>query len=161
MAYATLTLERMGLNERVNEMKQDLSTFHDAVLITRGPLATWTALFFLESLPLTGLVGVDPVQFDDPNHDRDAFLQTFARDKLTSRLILEASEKRLQLEPNAVPMLILHSIGDGASRMQCDIVASRHGDPEGPFGVVKVRECPSDDPEFAMQEIDEWIESIL
>ena len=193
------------MNKRVEEMKTDLSRsrFHDAVLVARGPLASWTALLYLESLPLTGLVCVDPIPFDDApaKEEEEEEEEEEARagggatttttstrrwlrdmslsDPIVSQLlheILSDDARKLKLEPNAVPMLILHSVrreDDNNSnskkeeeekdrrRRQCEMVALRHGDPNGPFGEVKIRECSPDDPEFALQVIDEWIETIL
>jgi hypothetical protein len=179
MAYATVSLERGYTHtkdgdiegddhgvwkERVEELKEDLSkVHHDAVLIARGPIASWTALLYLESLPLNGLVMVDPIQFDDPRNEVMQFSMVqnaFAGDNIASTLLQQVRPTTLKLEPNSVPMLILHSINDMDGRRQCDIVASRHGDPTGPFGLVEVRDA-SEDPEAAMQEVDEWIESIL
>ena len=190
----------MMMNKRVEEMKTDLSRrFHDAVLVARGPLASWTALLYLESLPLTGLVCVDPIPFDDaPAQEEEeeedragggATTTTMSTrrwlrdmslsDPIVSQLlheILSDDARKLKLEPNAVPMLILHSVRRGEDdnnnskkkeeeedrrRRQCEMVALRHGDPNGPFGEVKIHECSPDDPEFAMQVIDEWIETIL
>ena len=194
------------MDERVEEMKMDLATrFHDAVVVARGPIASWTALLYLESLPLKGLVCVDPIPFDattptttehrgatttDSRTARSMLLDTYSTtsDPIVFQIfdeILSDDARTLQLEPNAVPMLILHSVlaaagGGGGKgdtnkkeeeeednnnnrqrRRQCEMVAERHGDPNGPFGEVEIRECSPDDPEFALQMIDEWIETIL
>ena len=201
------------MDERVEEMKMDLATrFHDAVVVARGPIASWTALLYLESLPLKGLVCVDPIPFDaaTPTTTEHRGAMTTGSRTARSRLLLDTysttsdpivsqifheilsdDARTLQLEPNAVPMLILHSVlaaargggGGGGKdtnkkeedeedhkynddnnrqrRRQCEMVAERHGDPNGPFGEVEIRECSPDDPEFALQMIDEWIETIL
>jgi hypothetical protein len=153
-------------------------------------------------------VCVDPIPFDDTptttTEHRGAMttgsrtarsrllLDTYSTtsDPIVSQIldeILSDNARTLQLEPNAVPMLILHSVlaaaggggGGGGKdtnkkeeeledndnnrqrRRQCEMVAERHGDPNGPFGEVEIRECSPDDPEFALQMIDEWIETIL
>jgi hypothetical protein len=52
----------------LREMKDDLSTdATNTVLVTRGPWMSWMASFYLESLPLAGLVMIDPMQLDDMN----------------------------------------------------------------------------------------------
>lgn len=169
MAYATLTLEGKDLEEKIAEMKVDLSSFHDAILVTRGPIASWVAMFYLESLPLNGLVAIDPIQFDDLMHAKDVIGVDRCGDvEGEYHLFLEASKKKLKLEPNAVPMLILDSLTGGPiggrggpSREECERVARRHGDENGPYGLVMVQECPATNPGAVIEIIDEWVESIL
>jgi hypothetical protein len=49
-------------------MKRDFVTsgLQQPVMITRGPVMSWLVQFYLESLPLAGLVMVDPLPFNDP-----------------------------------------------------------------------------------------------
>lgn len=188
MAFASLTLDgtfsssttsSTYLNGMIDEMKADLPDIHDAVLVTRGPIASRVALFYLESFPLKGLVMVDPFSFDRPhkNDDEDnrffsqQVLQNFgltSKDMLEmeeialcQRLIQEASEKHLKLEPNSVPMLVVQSTDNPMIAANCQQVAERHGDPDGPFGEVMLKQILGGDPELTMSEIDDWVESIL
>ena len=65
MSFASLTVpEESTFDDMVEELKSDLFPIHDAVLISRGPISSWCAQFYLESRPLKGLVMVDPIPFD-------------------------------------------------------------------------------------------------
>jgi len=74
-----------------------------------------------------------------------------------------AQERRLLLEPDVVPMLVLHTHDNAACERSVVRVAERHSGDEGSrFGDVTVRPVPQgDNNERLMTEIDEWIESIL
>jgi hypothetical protein len=179
MSYASLTFgSSYGLDGMIEEMKADLPAIHDAILVTRGPIASWVALFYLESFPLKGLVMVDPISFDHrKNEVGDDDVEKFSREilqhfgstekKKTEEiaayrfLVQEAAAKRLKLEPNSVPILVVQSIDNLVFEASCQQVAERHSDPDGPFGEVMIKQVFDDDPDPAVYAIDDWVESIL
>jgi hypothetical protein len=64
----SLSQDKPDFDSALREMKDDLSTCSaNTVLVTRGPWMSWMASFYLESLPLAGLVMIDPMQLDDMN----------------------------------------------------------------------------------------------
>lgn len=67
-----------------NELASDLSSHAEVVLVARGPLPCLVAQYYLESLPLSGLIMVDPLLIpksarNDVDSDPDANLQTTAQ----------------------------------------------------------------------------------
>ena len=64
-----------------SELANDLSTHADVVLVARGPLPCLVAQFYLESLPLSGLVLIDPliVPRRDGTGDDERSLQSSAQ----------------------------------------------------------------------------------
>jgi uncharacterized membrane protein len=61
--------DSMTFDFALSKMKEDLRTYqttiqsNPTILITRGPVLSWMAQFYLESLPLAGLVMIDPIPF--------------------------------------------------------------------------------------------------
>jgi hypothetical protein len=170
MSYASIDFrEESCFDEMVDEMKADLSLVNDAVLVARGPVASWCAQFYLESCPLQGLVMVDPVLFDQGDNGVEGeatrkLHQGLAKeDDQWSRILKGAKSRRLRIEPNAVPMLVLQTWNDPACRLAAVAVAKRHSDDEGPYGEVPVKEVQQthDSADEIMKEVDNWIESII
>jgi hypothetical protein len=166
MAYMSLTLNTSNnLEDMIEEMKQDLSPIHDAVLVTRGPIATWVALFYLESLSLKGLIMIDPIPFDSIAHPPEKILQDLKQistsNNLDPMIIQQACSKKLKLEPNSVPMMVIRSTNDDNFAKLANQMAQRHSDPNGPFGLVETIQISQDQPDVIMEKIDSWIESIL
>ena len=169
MAFMSLTLNLSnGLDGMIDEMKQDLPAVHDAILVTRGPIASWVALFYLESFSLKGLVMIDPVPFDYLRNNAanvgieaspSALLHN--EESLNGDLLLQASAKVLQLEPNSVPMFVIQSIEGPRNNDYILQVAERHSDPDGPFGKVTTAHLIGETPDLVMHKIDEWVETIL
>ena len=64
-----------------SELANDLSTHADVVLVARGPLPCLVAQFYLESLPLSGLILIDPliVPRRDGTGDDERSLQSSAQ----------------------------------------------------------------------------------
>ena len=59
-----------SVKDCVNALKaSQLSRIHDAVLVARGPFSSICAQYYLESLPLQGLVLVDPILLGDDDYD--------------------------------------------------------------------------------------------
>ena len=167
----TFTPSRSNLEAMIEEMKNDLATIHDAILVTRGPIATWVALFYLESFSLKGLVMIDPIPFDRLAHPAEQIVldlkqvSTHSNNKLDisyyDPIIHEACLKKLQLEPNSVPMMVIQSIHDDNLATLANQMAERHSDPNGPFGMVEMVSILQDHPHLIMEKFDAWIESIL
>jgi hypothetical protein len=143
-------------------MKLDLRGIPHAVLIARGPWMCWMAQFYLEDLPLAGLVMIDPLPLDDRN-GINQFELVYAKNGLESNkefVIFQDfmnNERSLQLEPGIVPMLVLHTILRPAFKRSADNTARRHSDPNGPFGSVPMLmlDCPDEE---AIDLISEWID---
>jgi hypothetical protein len=108
----------------LTELKEDLGTLQNAVLVARGPWTSWMAQFYLESLPLAGLVMVDPLPFDDedacfcfqrqykqhyyPGNDRPTPDFTLSREyALFQDYINHFDHWALRLERGIIPMLVL------------------------------------------------------
>lgn len=65
-----------------SELANDLSTHADVVLVARGPLPCLVAQFYLESLPLSGLILIDPLivpRRDGTGDDDERSLQSSAQ----------------------------------------------------------------------------------
>jgi hypothetical protein len=160
-------------DEMLEELKSDLNPINDAILVTRGPLSSWCAQFYLESYPLQGLVMVDPVLLDKVDGDDWAVttrIQEYGGPDVVpsrefnqwKRIFQGAQSRKLKLEPNAVPMLVMYSPNDQACRLNAMEVAKRHSDDEGRFGDVPVKGLiQNKNTNEAINEIDSWIDSIL
>jgi hypothetical protein len=172
MSFASISVpEGYSFDQMLGELKHDLPTIHDAVLVARGPLSSWCSQFYLESFPLQGLVMVDPVQTDQ---FQGAEMKLLFPEVVSSRnstqeeleywhdLIKEAQSRELKLEPNAVPMLVINSLDHETFRLAAHAVAKRHSDDEGTFGDVPVKELfQGEIADDVIREIDSWIDSIL
>lgn len=116
----------------VQAMK-DASVPHDSILVTRGWFSSACALYYLESLPLQGLVMVNPLSFhsDDATDMQQQQLVLSGENHLRFETVNE-----LKLEPNAVPMLVLCTLPEPSWHQAAIRVAERHSDPDGPYGMV-------------------------
>lgn len=140
--------DSMGsFSRRLEILKTTLPPINDAVLVSRGPLSSLCAQYYLESFSLQGLVMVDPILLDQRGIDTgaDDAAQLLQKSMLAAGVVQSEQELRhfhcdnLLLERNAVPMLVLLSIPDRAWNLAAvKQVAERHSDEQGPFGVVPV-----------------------
>jgi hypothetical protein len=156
------------MDEALSEMKRDLAVVqHDAVLVARGPWMSWMAQFYLESLPLKGLVMVDPIPLDSRN-DANLFELQYKKlgleTSLEFRLFQEFAEHwghwSLQLEMGSVPMLVIQSMDRPAFRKAAEATARRHGSKDSQFGpvpILKLLEGKENTPQDATNIIGEWI----
>ena len=139
----------IDMDAALSELSRDLSTSSissspQTVLIARGPWMSWMALFYLESLPLAGLVLVDPLPLDHVNFVNQmelAYAQH--KDSIDYRLFQEYSEHwshwTLQLEPGAVPMLVVSTVSKSGWRKAAQATADRHsGSVHGAVPVVEL-----------------------
>ena len=138
MPYSRFSMaaDTANFDAALQEMKNDLaSQGSSTVLVTRGPWMSWMASFYLESLPLAGLVMVDPMQLDDMNGINQFELQYEKLglvDTLQYKLYQEFSENwdhwTLKLESGSVPMLVLYTNVRPGYKRCAENTALRHGD---------------------------------
>ena len=151
----------------LEQLKVDLQNIPDAVLVTKGPISSWFGQLYLESFSLKGLVMVDPVLFD--NQEETTNVRKFWDDETSTNfelLLLEATKRKLMVEPNSVPMLILSSEGSSENNNMeaASLVAKRHSDVDGPFGqilVASVEDTIQDDQKQPVDMICDWIDDTI
>jgi hypothetical protein len=175
MSFISLSFpEEHTFDQVVEDLKTDMSRFNDAILIARGPLSSWSAQFYLESFPLKGLVMIDPILFDQQFEENDGKTSAALKDRVSAvtrnqplnfekweTFLLGALEKKLRLEPNSVPMLVMSSQNMFTSASKN--VAKRHSDNDGLFGEVLMREITTSNDknlENIMRDIYRWIDTI-
>jgi hypothetical protein len=173
MSFASLSFPGENrVNQILESLKTDLAHIPDSVLVARGPRSSWAAQLYLESLPLRGLVMVDPILFDRrgeiENEAIDAVQNSVSAHHRRAddfdewcTFLEVAQDRELKLEPNSVPMLVMNSCKDLLAASKC--VAQRHGDSQGPFGevpVLEVDDSPEQHQADIIGEIDSWIDTI-
>jgi hypothetical protein len=170
--YLELPTAPKSVDEGLKEMNTELPAFHDAVLVARGPFVSWYAQFFLESFPLKGLVLVDPLCFDRVRGDEQDLATNRLERDLQDHGLESAREfqqlqaiyngletRKLKLEPNAVPMRVFQTLPDPGYASAAVETAERHSDPDGPFGIVSVRDFSlSNNIDEIMIDIRNWID---
>lgn len=166
MSFASITFpEEREFDKMLEVMKFDLKTINDAVLVARGPLSSWCAQFYLESFSLQGLVMIDPVLFDQIEGSawdvtKKMHKKPEGQDKpWNGQLFQVAQSKSLNLEPNAVPMLVLHSLDDETCAKNAMSVAKRHSSDHSNVPVKQILQ--RENPNKVIKKIDSWIDSIL
>lgn len=131
--------------DRVDYLKWSLLGIPDAMLIARGPIASWTAQLYLESFSLIGLVAVDPILMDRPRgsvedqailHLLDTLQSTMKKqDTELLRRVLNGEEgRRLKLEPGPCPLLFTVSMSEDIFVETTKHSSQRHESDESPFG---------------------------
>lgn len=151
----------------LQEIKRDLSTPHhdgaNTILVTRGPWMSWMASFYLESLPLAGLVMVDPMQLDDMNGINQFVLQyekLGLQNSQQYKMYQEYAEHwdhwTLKLEPGAVPMMVMYTNVRPGYKRCAENTAIRHGG-EDVVPVVKMPSTSRTHVKDCIGEIDAWI----
>jgi hypothetical protein len=60
------------------------TTMHDVVLVSRGPISSLCAQYYLESCPLLGLVMIDPIPLDHTTEENDVDESTYDIDDFNS-----------------------------------------------------------------------------
>lgn len=162
--FCSVSVDCKSLQEGLDMLELDFSALPNVVLIARGPLVSLVAQYYLESLPLAGLVMVDPILLDHIDAVRK--LESILRQQSTQHEfvegILSGMEARpLKLEPGAVPVLVFRSMEGSIFKDAANDVALRHSDPDGAFGEVPVHDITSTDQDalVAMDMITEWIDA--
>jgi hypothetical protein len=163
--------------QRVNGLVE-LSTITDAVLVARGPLASWSAQLYLESFSVQGLVMMDPILFDHRDGlDMEATkelkrlmeqrgLQSSGDYRQLEAISQGLETRKLKLEPSPVPILVLQTLGGDLFTQTASDTVLRHSDVHGSFGDVQVADISQEEEENKIHEairiIDSWIdESVL
>lgn len=158
--YCNLLLDARSLHKGLDLLEQDLASMPNVVLITRGPIVSMIAQYYLESLPLAGLVMVDPILYPFPKLEfkRGSMQEAFMKE------IFAGKETRpLKLEPGVVPMLVFRSLLDPTFKDAAGAVALRHSDPDGAYGKIPVHDISVTD-EAALTVIDivsNWIDDCV
>lgn len=152
----------------LTEMKKDLvgSSIVQPIFVARGPWISWMVQFYLESLPLSALILVDPIPFgEDTEACRLYERQLKGQDKLDSSSCLNsrpveyhlfqdyvehADHWTLRIEPAVIPILVLTTIP--SLREYGERTAARHSDDSM---VVSVRQI--NDQEEVIPSIGRWI----
>jgi hypothetical protein len=157
--YQTITLS--SLEAALSEITTDLATMPSVVLLARGPVVSWVAQYYLESLSLAGLILVDPMF--EPSSELLKELKNLYSDasvqehNMLNRIQSGQESRPLKLEPGVIPMLILSSIDLLKDFSQA--FARRHSRPENPFGEVRTVSLPSmEDPSVL---INNWVEQVV
>lgn len=147
-----------NLEEGMEELRKDLMLLSNVAMVARGPLMSLLAQYYLESYPLAGLALVDPVL---PSH-LDVLRQLEGSSDMHQPIvnsILAGNEIRpLNLEPGAVPMLIIQSSEDDRLKLAAKEVAYRHSDPEGPFGDIRSFDATTVSTLKCIDIITDWID---
>lgn len=143
------------------EMTSDLEAKPSVVLLARGPAVSWVAQFYLEDLPLSGLIMVDPV-FEPSMELLEELNSMYSEDSLDETNFLRrihsgVDGRSLKLESGVIPMLVLSSLDVLHAVSQS--TASRHSSPNSRFGEVQLRRVGHDDDPSGM--INNWIEEVV
>lgn len=162
----TLPVKDNSMDAALQEMRRDLAPIPSPVWIARGPLMSWMAQFYLESLALSGLVLVDPLPLDQDDGVRTleaAFLNSFAaareEESRSSILFQEYANHwdhwSLKLEAGAVPMMVVST--EEEWKWAADKAVERHSTIESPVAVLH---CYGDiaTEKILLSEISAWIE---
>lgn len=157
----------VSIDAALHQMKSELTGMSDAIFIARGPWISWMAQFFLESLPLAGLVMVDPMPLDESRgiqqfqlaYQNSLDLQRSTEYELFQEFVNHWDHWSLKLEPGSVPMMVIQTIQQPAVVELAEQTAKRHGSEI--FGPVPVVPILEQDPEKQVQQavavVAEWI----
>ena len=159
--FCNISIDGTTLRERLDMLEQDLAMLPRVVLVSRGPMASLVAQYYLESFAFAGLVMVDPIPAD--NHSAMQKIQTHYEEGHVQYDFLAdllSGERPLKLEPGVIPMLIFRSIEDPTLEEACIETVQRHSDLEGVHDEIIVHNMEStDDALFAIDTISDWIDN--
>jgi hypothetical protein len=111
-SFAHLSITADDFDAALRELSNDLSHLiaPHTVLLSRGPMISWLAQFYLESLPIKGLIMVDPLPMDH-GESVQALERHYATSSASFSLFHDYVEHyahwTMKLEPGSVPMMIL------------------------------------------------------
>lgn len=134
-SYWNMSSHITTFDEVIQELKNDFTNNHininDIVFIARGPFISYMIQYYLQDLPLNGIILIDPIQYDQCHHTIIKLYEQLLlkADLLSSQLEGdESSSLRLQqqillfhnymehydhylfqLEPGSIPLMILQS----------------------------------------------------
>jgi hypothetical protein len=140
------------------EMEQDLGSEMNVVLVTKGPLVSWLAPYYLESLPLSGLVMVDPIELtrESARDLKRLYPPDASEHEVLDRICRGDDSRPLLLEPGVLPILVLSTRVDFVH--DAIQVATRHSDPDSSFGRYTVKEVDGTDEDEIANLIHRWID---
>jgi hypothetical protein len=153
-----------SLKDALSDMQNDLRSFPSIVLVSRGPLVSLVAQYYLESLPLSGLIMVDPIT-DGCLETVEELIPLFAANgekeevSFLERISSGAEERPLKLERGVVPMLVVMTTESLQEASQKTL--ERHNDPDSLFGEVKLISLRQSDNDSLPELISNWIEDAV
>lgn len=162
--YCSVAIDTTTLQEGLDELKDDLQALPNVVLVARGPFVSLVAQYYLESLPLKGLILVDPItlnHIEAPKELETRFEESTKQHEFVEEILSGKEARTLKLEPGFVPVLIFCSFEESALQQAAQDVALRHGHPDGVFGTVPVHHVACIDKADGLVAIDiltEWID---
>jgi len=155
-----------AFDDALSEMKADLESSRIAqpILVARGPWVSWLAQFYLESLPLSALILVDPLPFGESTEACQMYESLHKQNIIEGEMPMEyrlfqdyvqhGNHWTLQLEPAAVPTMVLSTIP--AWFELASATAARHSDDTGSTSTnVPVKKICDD--QDAISTIGQWI----
>lgn len=172
-SFASFKCSAETVDHALQEMKSDFAYLPCVVLMARGPWISWITQFYLESMPLAGLIMVDPLPLDD-QHGANQFKLLYEELNLTQsreyRFFQEMSEHwghwTLKLEPGSIPMMIVTTTGREEFRQGAQATATRHSARNGNLKtdnvpVVELKRNDLDDTIEIIKLTDEWIDNVV
>lgn len=161
--YCSQSLNLSSLDSALDEMGEDFATMPSVVLLARGPLVSWVAQYYLESLPLTGLIMVDPMMMDSSPESIEEVKGLYRTKNdlhLFDQIRSGAESRPLKLEAGVVPMLVWKTSTSRVLQASADLTAERHSDETGPFGEVQV-DMVAVDGHSCPELISNWIDEVM
>ena len=152
-----------NMESALQEMSNDLALVQSPIWVARGPWASWMAQFYLESLPLSGLVLIDPLPLEDQKAVQileRCFKEESTKDCQSSKLFQEYCSHwdhwALRLEPGAVPMMVVSTKPEWG--VYAEATVQRHATVERK---IPLFHCSGDDTEKEklVCEISTWIDT--
>jgi hypothetical protein len=133
------SLHHPTLKEALNEMKHDFASFPATVLMARGPTVSLLAQYYLESLPLSGLIMVDPIVEPLSSEFLDSLQSMYSLKSIREREFLQGLQKDLEkkglkLEAGVIPMFVISTIPSLEDQALATVL--RHRNPKNRNGEV-------------------------
>jgi hypothetical protein len=142
---ASSTTPTPTLDDTRLELEYDLGSIPRLILVARGPILSWMASFYLESMPAAGVILVDPLSFTDEEligsvRARQRFMDQYlqyqnvlyplhARHQRLVNIIRadQGWDDVLLLEPGAVPIAVFSTMHIRNSwKFHAHLMAARH-----------------------------------
>ncbi|GAX10679.1 hypothetical protein FisN_14Lh190 [Fistulifera solaris] len=144
-----------ALRELSNDLSHGIAPH--VVLLSRGPMISWLAQFYLESLPLQGLIMVDPLPLDHGESvqalEHYYYATTSESLSLFNDYVEHYAHWTMRLEPGSVPMMILATQNDNDIYWKGALRTKERHDGEG----MHVKIVKSDDEDDMQTEVIRWI----
>jgi hypothetical protein len=148
ISYGTIhvpSTAKETFRDRVEFLKEELLGIPDALVVARGPIASWSCQLYLESFSLIGMVAVDPILMDRRGSIEDKAIQYLLQQNnsnealpwdrdLLCRVLSGNEDRKLKLEPGPCPMLFVQSLPSDLFTQTTRDNLKRHDSDESPFG---------------------------